>query len=356
MQYQVRTGPIQNDAAAITVDMVQGCLPAQQSRARVSRSALVVPPDVTLFANESVIGCHPDTPRLPRLTRGPSFFPWSGTTATHSPEMFAGSHPDTPNRVTRRFASVFSTPDVEPFSIESVFATRPERPRLQLGPRIGQPLSQPTHTSAPITLDMLQGVTSPTKRYIAPMHDGWQWLTPEVPVFSIEMVIGSHPDRPRVLLGQPAGQPIGETADIIPPPPPPPPVDTGATPGWPGSDDTPGYTRGTNPSWITRNYVRQPSQRPTRRVRPVPEPEPPVARQPLPRVVYVPSAPPLRAHARTVGGRGGVGQARASLGLVAQPSSVRQAPMVARVVVAKKPRAMSQQDWFLLNFLSNDNE
>ncbi len=421
-QYPARTGPIQNNAAAITIDMLQGCRPAERSHARVSRSAMFGTPDVAVFPNDSVIGWHPDSPRLPKNARGASFFPWSGTTATNSPEMFAGNLPTRPRAAVAHAVQLFGTPDVSPFSIESIFASRPDRPRVFLGPKIGQPLSQPTHTAAPvsvemfafvepdrttrrvphwgdltappevdlfsiemvagnhpdkprimlgprigqpvsqtthtnapITLDMLQGVTAPMKRYIAPRHDGWQWVTPEVPVFSIEMVVGSHPDKPRLLLGQPAGQPIGETDTIIPPPPPPPPVDTGATPGWPGSDDTPGYERGKSQGWINRDYIRQPSQRPTRRVKPVPPPEPPVARPPLVRVPYVPQGPPMRVQARVVGGTGGVGQAVARLGMVATVVVRPAAGMVAQARSTKVTRKMTPAEWFALKMALSDD-
>lgn len=251
MQYQARTGPIANDAAAITVDMLQGCLPTQKSHATVSRQGLcVVPdsavaafasesvigclpdrprlskaarsfsffvPDVALFPSESVIGYHPDAPRLPKNARGASFFPWSGTTPPVSPDMIAGNLPDRPRRITRRFPSTFVVPDIDPFAIDSIFAMRPERPRLMLGPRIGQPLSQPTHTSAPISVEMLQGSTPPTKRYIAPRHDGWQVWNPTIDAFSIEMVVGYHPDKPRIQLGPRIPLPVSQTTPVVAP-------------------------------------------------------------------------------------------------------------------------------------------
>ncbi len=387
-QYPARTGPIQHDAAAITIDMLQGCRPAERSRLRVSRSALFSVPEVDPFAIETTFAVRPDRSRAPTPTRGPSFFPWSGTTAPLSPEMFAGVAPDRRPRPTtrlaalfgvpdvapfamdslfamrperarpmpqRRLAEVFIAPDVSPFTIDSLFATRPDRGRPFLAPRIPQPVSQTSHTAAPQSIEMTVGSTPPTQRYLAPRHDGWQWVTPEVPVFSIEMVLGSHPDKPRVLLGQPAGQPIGETDTIIPPPPPPPPADTGATPGWPGPPDTPGYERGRSQGWINRDYIRQPSQRPTRRVKPVPAPESPVARQPLARVPYVPQGPPLRVPARVVGGTGGVGQVTARLGLVATVVVRPAAGMVAQARSTPATRKMTPAEWFALRIALSDD-
>lgn len=348
-QHQARTGPIQNDAAAITVDMLQGCLPSEKSHQRVSRSAVFSTPDVAAFANESVIGWHPDTPRLPKPTRGPSFFPFSGTEAPSSPEMFAGCLPDRPNRQPRRFPSVFTVPDIDPFTIESTFASRPERARLLLGPRIGQPLGQPTHTDAPFSAEMTAGSIPTVKRYTAPRHDGWQWLTPEIAIFSIEMVIGSHPDTSRVLLASRLGLPVGETADIVTPPPPPP-VDTGATPGWPGPSDTPGYERGKSIGWLTREYRRQPGQRPTKRAKMVPV----VAPEQRPDVTPQPRGLPVLVRVEGVGGIGGVGQVHACIGMAVASSSARG--MVVQAFSVKPARkALTAEEWAAVNLALSDD-
>lgn len=325
-QHQTRTGPIQFDAATVTVDMLQGTWPS--------------------------------IARLPRNARGPSVFPFSGTDAPSSPEMFAGCLPDRPNRQPRRLPSVISVPDIDPFAIESTFASRPERARILLGPRIGQPLSQPTHTSAPLSADMTAGSIPLVKRYVAPIHDGWQWLTPDVAVFSIEMVIGSHPDTSRVLLASRLGLPVGETADIVTPPPPPP-VDTGATPGWPGSDATPGYRKESkapshaklpSPSWLTREYRRQPGQRLTKRAKTVPV----VAPEPRPDVSPQPRSLPVLVRVDGVGGIGGVGQVQARVGMVVASSSARGMVVQAFSVKPAK-KALTAEEWAAVNLALADD-
>lgn len=92
------------------------------------------------------------------------------------------------------------------------------------------------------------------------------------------------------------------------------------TGGWTGGDATPGYV---SPSWVTRQYVRQPSQRPRRRVRVIPEapPAPPPRLSPIVRVPYVaqPVAPirvPVRVLARSRGAVAGVGNPIIKVGIV----------------------------------------
>lgn len=90
------------------------------------------------------------------------------------------------------------------------------------------------------------------------------------------------------------------------------------TGGWTGGDATPGYV---SPSWATRQYARQPSQRPRRRVRVVPEtplPPPPLL-PPMVRVPYVAqplSLVPVRVLARSRGATAGVGDPIIKVGIV----------------------------------------
>lgn len=78
----------------------------------------------------------------------------------------------------------------------------PERSHFYTPTRVqGQQLAQTTHVQAPFSVDMAQGVTVPQTRYSKPQPQGLQWWTPEVQAFSIEMVIGSHPDQARFFSG-----------------------------------------------------------------------------------------------------------------------------------------------------------
>lgn len=218
-QYQSRTGPIVNDATAVTPDMLQGYAPTERSHASRSfhRSGVVTPPDAVLATDMMLLHARPVAPRPHRPSKGPSFFPFSGTTAAHSPDMFRGVTSDTSRARPPQRSQVAAAPDVPVFSIEMIVGSRPDRFRQMLGPRLPLPVSQLTHVEAPFTADMVDGWTPDRQRYGAPFHQGTLAQTPDVPVFSIEMVIGSKPDSPRILLGTRIPLPLSQTTHVAAP-------------------------------------------------------------------------------------------------------------------------------------------
>lgn len=235
-QHARPVGPAsQNTAAAVSVEMFQGTLPAPKwngystrtkgghqvsqtthvaapfvpamiEAARpqtprlpvIARTGSVTPPDVTPFQFEMLSHARPHAPRPHRPTKGPSFFPWSGTAAPQFPDMTEGWLPDTNRARPPQRGSITMAPDVPAFSIEMVIGARPDRPRILLGPRIPLPVSQTTHIAAPFSADMVEGWGPDRHRYLAPFHAGGTAQTPDVPVFSIEMILASRPERPRL--------------------------------------------------------------------------------------------------------------------------------------------------------------
>lgn len=250
MQHPRPIGPVTNIAAPFSPEMVAGTRPPDRSRdyspvnklgwsvsqtthvaatfqpnmtigwqPHANRYAKPFPqgtqwwtPEVPVFSIEMIQGSKPDQPRLFLGPRIP--LPVSQTThvaAPFSAEMVAGASPDR-NRafVYPKTGVTWWTPEVDPFSVEMVIGWHPDRPRVHLGPRIPLPTSQTTHTDAPFSAEMVAGVTAPTKRYAAPFHVGWQWWTPEVEAFSIEMVQGWHPDTARIRLGPKIPLPVAQ--------------------------------------------------------------------------------------------------------------------------------------------------
>lgn len=132
---------------------------------------------------------------------------------------------------------------------------------------------------------------------------------------------------------------------------------SGATGGWTGGDATPDYKE-PSASWFTRQYVRQPGQRPRRRVKAVPEPPAPVVRQPLARVPYVPvprmAPPPIVSHARGVGARVGVGRASTIVGVVARARAF-SGIVTAHASSVKRPKGFTQTEWLAISVALADD-
>lgn len=253
-QHQTRTGPITNAAAPISVEMLSPCLPQEKShfqaprfrqgwvsaqtthtaapfsiemvtasvpdrlgRTRPALGQLFIVPDAAPFAFEGIVGTHPDTGRPHRPFRGQSYFPFSDIPAAFSVEMAQGTLVDRRGRTTTTTSGLFGVPDVQAFSIEMVIGSAPDRARLPKLDRRGVQLSQTTHTSATFSVEMSAGSAPPRQRYTAPEHRGWQFWAVEVPVFSMEMVQGSRPDRNRVQLGPKTLQPWSQTTHTAAP-------------------------------------------------------------------------------------------------------------------------------------------
>jgi hypothetical protein len=177
MQYPSRTGPIVNDAAAFSPEMVVGVLPVANRQAPPHRFAgATVPPDVLAFGIEMVIGWHPDTNRayLP-LRLGWQTTQTTPVAAPFGPEMAQGVHPDQSRAwkgLIRQGQQVLA-PDVPVFSIEMVQGWHPDTHRMRLGPRIPLPVSQPTHTQAAFSPDMILG-SKPDRGVTYVRKPGWQ--------------------------------------------------------------------------------------------------------------------------------------------------------------------------------------
>lgn len=159
----------------------------------------VLPPDAPIaFAHESVIGVHADTSRQVKVQRGPSFFPWSGTTAPWSPDMSAGAHPDRSRAFAPKNQGWTILPSVDPFSVEMAIGSHPDRARFFSGPRpIGWQVSFPTHTAAPVTQEMVTGWTPPKPRLFISRAPHLPNVV-QIDVFSIESTFGSRPFSPRL--------------------------------------------------------------------------------------------------------------------------------------------------------------
>jgi len=154
-------------------------------------------PDVTSAAIEQTIGYHPDSPLRFPPRRGPSFFPWSGTTP-FSVEQVIGYQPSTHRIIKRQVQGQQILPSVDAFSIEMVVGSHPDRNRAVLGPKIDLP-TNPTFVQvfAPVTIDMMVGNKPDRNRAFAPKNQGGTFLTSDQVQFSIDMTQGYHPDRNR---------------------------------------------------------------------------------------------------------------------------------------------------------------
>ena len=176
MQYQVRTGPIQNNAANFSPEMVQGNAPR---RSRASQGPRIGQPGVVQIADfsfESILGGNLDNRN--HLTKPqhlqPAIYPHQA--AAISPEMMAGAQGQT-------YPS----------------------PRILLGQRIPVPKSQPTHVQAAFTPSMAAGVTEPRPRILRPRDIGqpqWTFIAPVVPATGDSILASSIDSEPRLRFPQ----------------------------------------------------------------------------------------------------------------------------------------------------------
>lgn len=197
--------------------MIDAFRPWKPRLPMLARAPGVAPPDVTAFAFEMFFDARPPQPRPHRPTKGPSFFPFSGTTSSTIEAADAWAPDSSRARAPKRDGWVAVPPTVDPFSIEMVLGYKPDRPRLFLAPRIPLPVSQPTHVNAAFTVDMVEGWLPDRHRYSAPVHQGRLAQTVDVLDFSIEMVIGSKPDQPRLFLAPRIPLPWSQTTPVSAP-------------------------------------------------------------------------------------------------------------------------------------------
>lgn len=234
-QYQQRTGPITNDQAPFSIEMVQGARPPEKSRQRFGAQSgrplnvifdeampdffagrvsgrprlFIAPPTfgaplVQLplpFDYETIRGYQPTSPRLFLGPRIP--LPLSQTTHTPIdsafPDQWLGTHPDRSRAFIARPTFGFVPIDVAvPFSFESTAGNQPSRPRLFLAPRIPLPFSQTTHIPAPFSQEMVAG-NQPSR----PRLSRGRAINDPFWVFVLELITNqpiehSRPDRPRL--------------------------------------------------------------------------------------------------------------------------------------------------------------
>lgn len=217
MQYPARTGPIANDAAAFSPEMVQGVtsprprLPfSTQHPQPISQTTHVSAP----LSVEMSAGWHPDSPRLflgPKI-RWP-FFDSSLPAASFSIEMVAGWKPDTSRAPIPQLATVVQPVDVPVFSIEMIQGNHPDLPRIFLGPRIPLPIAQTTHTDAPISVEMFAGWHPDMRRIGVSNQTGLPTNPPVVEQFFLEFA-GYHPDTSRAFIAPRIPLPLSQTTHV----------------------------------------------------------------------------------------------------------------------------------------------
>lgn len=169
-------------------------------------------PDVTQAAIEQTIGYHPDRPLNFTPRRGPSFFPWSGTTA-FSIDQVIGQQPSQNRAFKTQVQGQQVLPSVDAFSVEMVIGSHPDRNRQVLGPRIDLPNNAAIlrFGGAPFSVEMAIGYYPDQNRAFRPKNTGTS-LLPSVELFQSESVIGYHPDTARFFKGpRPLGWQISQT-------------------------------------------------------------------------------------------------------------------------------------------------
>lgn len=207
MQHARPIGPTGvNAAAPFGPEMVQGHQPARFRETLGNQRSVTVAqttPQAAPLSPEMGQGAAPDRPT--HYLQGPLFMqPPAQPTLVNAPfsvEMTLASRPWSP--ILGKPAPLgwqWWTSDLANYSVEQGQGSHPDAPRLFLAPRFQQPPSQTTQTDAAFTSSMTQGWQPPSPLLGKPAPTGWVWFTPDVAVFSIEEVVGSHPDSPRLFL------------------------------------------------------------------------------------------------------------------------------------------------------------
>lgn len=120
--------------------------------------------------------------------------------------MVDGSHPDTSRAFVppkQGWSTSQPTHTSAAFTPDMVAGWHPDSAaKIFLGPKLGWSISQPTHTSAPFTPDMAFGWRPDRAVLSKPRPDGWLTSQLTFDAFSIEMAQGWQPLR--AVLGKPA--------------------------------------------------------------------------------------------------------------------------------------------------------
>ncbi len=204
MQYQVRTGPLQDGPAPFSPEMVQGAYPHRARhpfKPQHIQPIGQITPVTAAFSFEMAVGYQPERARLLLGQRSPDtpFIDGPFFVSTIQPELagLIDSSPRRWNYQRSRFAlNVIAVPE----SVQIDWSYQPSIPRrLFLAPRIPQPLSHnesnPDSSSPPSTVGY-----QPARPRL--------FLAPRIPLplfehtiiqaaFSIEMTFCYHPDTSR---------------------------------------------------------------------------------------------------------------------------------------------------------------
>ena len=176
--------------------------------------------DATTFEPAMVQGWKPEQPRLfsSRNVQGLALSQTTHVQAPIFPSMFQGSMPPSPRPFRVKLGWTWSDIISAQMTVEMWEGEMPSRPRIFLGPRIGQPLSQTSHTSAPLSLEMSAGNRPDFPRLPFSAHVGWQTSQPTFQVqMTTEQFQGAIPDRSRAWLAPRIPLPLSQTTHISAP-------------------------------------------------------------------------------------------------------------------------------------------
>ncbi len=200
-QYQVRTGPIQNNAATFSPEMVQGSAPPRNrsSHAGIGKQLGQTIPTLGIdFAFDSVLASRLDSRN--RLTKPQHLPSLSQTTQEPDAVMASMTIPSltgVPSPRNGQPIFIFS----QDFAFESVLASRLDNRYRLTKPQPPPPISQTTHVPAAFTSSMVETPATSPRLKRGRQIELPQWS--QVFAFAFESVLGScldsrlHQTKPR---------------------------------------------------------------------------------------------------------------------------------------------------------------
>lgn len=245
-------------SATFGPEMAQGYAPARNREYLPLRTGLSVSQTtpVSVFSVEMGIGAKPERARPHDVAR-PLRAGWQAAQTTHvaaafAPDMVSDTRPHRHRQLLPpRCDYDVIPPDVPAFSVEMFVGSKPEKPRILLGARIPLPVSQTTQVDAPFQPTMAQGQKPDRNRELLPTRPGWTssqttptaapfspemakghtptpqpvgqghkgaaLLPPDVLSFSVEMVQGSRPEKPRLFLAPRIPLPLAQSTPVAAP-------------------------------------------------------------------------------------------------------------------------------------------
>ncbi len=224
-QYQVRTGPVVNDAAPFSPEMVQGTRDERARHQRLFLSHQIPLPDSQITHVSAPLsvdmsdGWMPDTPRLPFTAKpGLQISQTTHASAPFTPDMIHGSKPDR-----ARFPFVSkpglqisqTTPVAAPFSMEMTAGYQPDRARFPFVAKTGLQSSQTTHTDAAFSVEMTAGYGPMSPLFLL----GKQTNFPigDLTIAAADIPSINNPLSPRLPRLWPLGQQISQTTHVAAP-------------------------------------------------------------------------------------------------------------------------------------------